>query len=94
MTATFACPLCHRLVTARNVDAARMWHTCHMSPDAPVEMLSGGRRYEVYCGNYECPSRLALRLWSVADADLIDGEVWLCEDCRPAVITVETGGRT
>ena len=63
-----------------------MWHaTCPHSPDASVPMTTGGRTYEVYCGNYDCPSRLALKLWPVRDGvDLIDGEVWLCPDCQEA----------
>ena len=90
----FTCPLCHRRERARRPDVVRMWHTCHMHPDEPVEMLSGGRRYEVYCGNFECESRLALKLWSVADDDLVDGELWLCANCRPVIADVETQGRT
>lgn len=43
------------------------------------------RQYEVYCGNYECPTRLALETHLVSDSDLIDGEVWLCPDCRAKV---------
>ena len=41
------------------------------------------RMYEVYCGNYECPTRIAHKTHWVADSELgDDGEVWLCPDCR------------
>lgn len=53
------------------------------------------RTYDVYCGNYECPSRLAGRTFTVTEGfDLIDGELWLCPSCREAVADVDTKGRT
>ena len=53
------------------------------------------RAYAVYCGNYDCPSRLAGKTFIVTEGfDLIDGEVWLCQQCRPKpvgpVVDVET----
>jgi hypothetical protein len=49
-----------------------------------------GRRYEVYCGNFDCPTRIAGKTFVVEDGvDLVDGELWLCEDCRPEQPTVD-----
>jgi hypothetical protein len=53
------------------------------------------RTYEVYCGNYDCPTRTAGRTFTVTEgADLVDGEVWLCAICRAASVDVDTKGRT
>lgn len=39
-------------------------------------------RFEVYCGNFTCPSRLdGVRHW-VDQGDIPDGAVWLCPECR------------
>ena len=40
------------------------------------------RRYEIYCGNYECATRVLGQLHVVFDSELVDGEVWLCPTCR------------
>ena len=40
--------------------------------------------YEVYCGNFDCSARAAGRTFQVPDAELLDGELWLCPQCRPA----------
>lgn len=86
----FCCPLCHERRTPRSDDVVRVWHTCALSPDEPVEMTAGGRTFKVYCGDYDCPSRAELVLWSVRESELVDGEVWLCPRCEPAVVDVET----
>jgi hypothetical protein len=46
------------------------------------------RVYQVYCGNYECRSRLAGETHTVPDSDMEDGVVWLCRSCRPRVVDV------
>lgn len=42
------------------------------------------RAYELYCGNFECSTRLAVppKLFTVYDDEILDGEVWLCPTCR------------
>ena len=77
----FICPACHARRTPRRDDVVRVWHTCPIISAHPVEMLSGGRTFEVYCGNFDCPSRAELMLWRVPESDLVDGEVWLCPRC-------------
>jgi hypothetical protein len=48
-----------------------------------------GRKYEVYCGNFDCPTRLAGNTFIVEEGiDLVDGELWLCENCRPPIVDV------
>jgi hypothetical protein len=87
----FRCPLCGWRHEARSDDVVRMWHgVCPMSPDAPVAMQSRtGRHYDVYCGNFDCPTRAELLTFRVTEADLVDGEVWLCPRCRPVVAEVD-----
>ena len=42
------------------------------------------RRFAVYCGNLDCPTRRETppRLFDVYDYELPDGELWLCPDCK------------
>jgi hypothetical protein len=44
--------------------------------------MSATREYTLYCGNPECPTRLAFEMHTVAEDDLPDGEVWYCPECR------------
>jgi len=74
------CPSCRRTVD-RGDDIVRVW--CATCRDTPTPMLHGsGKTFELYCGAYSCPSRIAGRLFVVKDDELVDGEVWLCPICR------------
>jgi hypothetical protein len=54
-------------------------------------MLAGaGRTYSIYCGNFDCPTRIAGRLFALTIDEIPDGELWLCPECRPTVTDVET----
>ena len=56
--------------------------------------IDGKPIYEVYCGNFGCPTRrepwknkqgdieIGRRFDVVDGVDLIDGEVWVCLGCR------------
>jgi hypothetical protein len=38
--------------------------------------------WDLYCGNFNCPSRRAGQLFQVEAADMPDGEIWLCPACQ------------
>jgi hypothetical protein len=40
------------------------------------------RMYEIYCGNYDCTTRLAGVTHKVFDSEMEDGVVWVCPVCR------------
>jgi hypothetical protein len=84
---------CPRCGYQRRSDAARVFHGwCPMAPDAgPVEMtVGGGRTYSIYCGNFDCPTRIAGRTFTLTIDEIPDGQIWLCPDCRPSIVDVET----
>jgi hypothetical protein len=60
------------------------------------------RRYELLCGNFDCPTRAAREYFVVAAHALPDGDIWYCATCvsakskvgRPRVPASRNGAST
>jgi hypothetical protein len=55
----------------------------NLTPEEERLALTKKGWYQFFCGNFNCPTRLAGQLHDVHIDEMEDGAVWLCPRCHP-----------
>lgn len=85
---TYVCPVCEHRHTPSDPDVVGVSHPCGTAGVLRRMIPAGRSTIELYCGNFECPTRAELVLHHVPLTDIVDGERWVCRSCRPRVVDV------